>query len=125
MPRHPIVIALLLAGTAPILAGSASAQGPSAAEAAARLRPGRVPTAGPAPTFRSFVPADSIASGKKDHTLTGLLIGSAVGFTAGWAFYDVICEAVDNRCSDSRFRLVLLGTGVGGALGALVGSLAD
>jgi hypothetical protein len=48
-----------------------------------------------------------------------------VGFAAGWAFYDAMCEAVDNNCSDSRVSLVVLGTGAGAGLGALLGSLAN
>jgi hypothetical protein len=62
---------------------------------------------------------------RQDHTVTGLLIGAGVGFVSGWMFYDTICEAVDNRCSDSRVRLVVLGTSSRAALGALIGSLAD
>jgi hypothetical protein len=44
---------------------------------------------------------------------------------AGWAFYDLICEAEDNRCSDSRVPKLVLGTGLGAALGALIGSTLD
>jgi hypothetical protein len=62
---------------------------------------------------------------KKDHTVTGLLIGAALGMAAGWAFYDALCEAVNNNCSDSRARLVILGGAAGGALGALIGSLSE
>jgi aspartate/glutamate racemase len=62
---------------------------------------------------------------RKDHTVIGLLIGAGLGFAAGWAFYDTLCEAVDNRCGDSRVRLVVLGTATEASLGALIGSLAD
>jgi hypothetical protein len=68
---------------------------------------------------------DSVVTRRKDHIVTGLLIGAGLGFAAGWAFYNTLCEAVDNRCSDSRARLVLMGTATGASLGALVGSLAD
>jgi hypothetical protein len=68
---------------------------------------------------------DSAVTRRKDHTVTGLLIGAGLGFAAGWAFYDTICEAVDNRCSPSRVGLVALGTASGASLGALIGSLAD
>ena len=69
------------------------------------------------------LPASVEADGKA-HTVTGLVIGAAVGLVAGYALYDIFCEAVDNRCADSRFRLLLYGGVVGGALGALIGSLA-
>jgi hypothetical protein len=62
---------------------------------------------------------------RKDYTVTGLLIGAGLGFAAGWAFYDVICEAVDNRCSNSRLGYLIPGTALGGLLGALAGGLAD
>ena len=64
-------------------------------------------------------------SGGSDHTVLGLVIGAAVGLVAGYAFYDVMCEAVDNNCADSRFTSLVVGAGAGGALGALIGSLAD
>ena len=66
----------------------------------------------------------SAAEGK-DHTVTGLLIGAGLGMAAGWLLYNAFCEAVDDQCSDSRVRLVLLGGAAGGALGALLGSLAE
>jgi hypothetical protein len=60
---------------------------------------------------------------RKDHTVTGLLIGAGLGFAGGWWFYDALCEAVDNRCGNSRTLPVLVGAGAGAALGALIGSL--
>ena len=38
-----------------------------------------------------------------------------------------MCEAVDNDCNGSRFPYLAIGTGtgVGGGLGALMGSVAD
>jgi hypothetical protein len=64
-------------------------------------------------------------SGGRDHTVLGLLVGAVVGFGAGWALYDVVCEAVDNRCSDSRLPHLVIGTGLGASLGALLGSTVD
>jgi hypothetical protein len=128
MRRRLLAAALMLAGSAFAFPGHGAAQGPSPAEAAARLR-----LAASAPAIRTpAIPArkllvlpDSVVARRKDHTVTGLLIGAGLGFAAGWAFYDVICEAVDNRCSDSRVRLVLMGTATGASLGALIGSLAE
>jgi hypothetical protein len=65
------------------------------------------------------------AEAKPDHTMLGLIIGGGVGFVAGWAFYNTICEAVDNDCSNSRLPYLAIGTGVGAGLGALIGSVAD
>jgi hypothetical protein len=128
MRRALLVAVLLLAGSAFAFPGSTAAQGPSPVEASATFRLAasapaiRAPST-PAPTL--LVLPDSVVARRKDHTVTGLLIGAGLGFAAGWAFYDVICEAVDNRCSDSRARLLLMGTGTGASLGALIGSLAD
>jgi hypothetical protein len=58
-------------------------------------------------------------------TVLGLVVGAGLGFVAGWAFYDAICEAVDNRCSDSRVPHLLIGTAAGAGLGALIGSAID
>jgi hypothetical protein len=124
-----LLATLLLAGSAFAFPGRASAQGPSPAEAATRLRlaPSTVATPGgpSAPSRNLLVLPDSVVTRRKDHTVSGLLIGAGLGFAAGWAFYNTLCEAVDNRCSDSRARLVLMGTATGASLGALVGSLAD
>jgi hypothetical protein len=65
------------------------------------------------------------AAGGHDHTVLGLIIGAGLGFAAGWGFYNAMCEAVDNDCSNSRFPYVAIGTGIGGGLGALIGSVAD
>jgi ABC-type nitrate/sulfonate/bicarbonate transport system permease component len=59
------------------------------------------------------------------HTLTGFLIGAAIGGALGYLFYNGLCEAVDNNCYDSRVRYVLIGGVSGGALGALIGSFSD
>ncbi|HWB39816.1 MAG TPA: hypothetical protein VG500_01075 [Gemmatimonadales bacterium] len=126
MRRRLLSVALALTGSALVLP-AAAAQGPTPLEAAAMLRlgagaagePGPSPALGRAPILLP----DSAVRQRKDHTVTGLLIGAGLGFAAGWAFYDLICEAVDNRCADSRWRLLIPGTAVGGALGALIGSL--
>jgi len=128
MRRRLLAVALGLAGSALVFPGRAAAQGPSLAEAATRLKlAASVPAADSpsAPTRSLLALPDSVVSGRKDHTVTGLLIGAGLGFAAGWAFYDTICEAVDNRCSDSRVGLVLMGTATGAGLGALIGGLAD
>jgi hypothetical protein len=65
------------------------------------------------------------AAEQHDYTVLGLIIGAGVGFAAGWGLYNAICEAVDNDCADSRFPYLAIGTGAGGGLGALIGSLAD
>jgi hypothetical protein len=78
----------------------------------------------PAPAPRAL-PIGIEAEEGSDHTVLGLVIGGGVGFVAGWAFYNTICEAVDNDCSDSRLPYLAIGTGVGAGLGALIGSLVD
>lgn len=127
MRRRLLIATLALAGSTLVFPERAASQGPSPAEAAARLRLA-ASTAAPrgrsAPARHLLVLPDSVVRRRKDHTVTGLLIGAGLGFAAGWAFYDTICEAVDNRCGDSRARLVLLGTAAGASLGALIGSLA-
>ena len=75
-------------------------------------------------------PADVLPLGiesaeQHDHTILGLIIGAGLGFAAGWGFYNAMCEAVDNDCNGSRFPYLAIGTGVGGGLGALIGSVAD
>lgn len=124
------IVALALLAAIPVSAGTAAAQGPTSAAAAARLRltpsaAASAPTEAPAAQPEPRALPDSVTEEKKDHTLTGLLVGAGVGFVAGWAFYNTLCEAVDNRCSDSRVPLLVLGTGAGASLGGLIGSLAD
>jgi hypothetical protein len=84
---------------------------------------------GPAPIAvrRSLVtlPDTVVSQPKKDHTFTGLVIGAGVGFLGGWAFYNAMCEAVDNNCGDSRVRSLVFGTVGGAALGSLIGSLVE
>jgi hypothetical protein len=71
-------------------------------------------------------PAPGVSTAKGAHqTMTGFLIGAIIGGAAGWGFYNAMCEAVDNNCSDSPFRLVVIGASIGGVLGALVGSAYD
>lgn len=127
--RSRLLVAMLaLVGSALLLPGPAAAQVLSPRAAAASLRlgvPGPATLAGFHPADSRFILPDSVVPKRKDHTVTGLLIGAGVGFVSGWLFYNTICEAVDNRCSDSRVRLVVLGTASGAALGALIGSLAD
>ena len=59
------------------------------------------------------------------NTLIGLFIGAFAGGAAGWGLYNTVCEAVDNNCADSPFRLVMIGAAIGGGLGALIGSAYD
>lgn len=128
MRRRLLFITLGLAGSALVLPARAAAQGPSAEEAATRLRLG---VSSPDPRIR-FIPArtllvlpDSVVPERKDHTVTGLLIGAGLGFAAGWGFYNAMCEAVDNECSGSPVLSALIGSAFVGSLGALIGSLAD
>ena len=128
MRRRLLFISLGLAGAALVLPVRAAAQGPSAEEVAARFRLGASsPDARlrltPARTL--LVLPDSVVPERKDHTVTGLLIGGGLGFAAGWGFYNAMCEAVDNECSGSRVQSALVGSAVAGSLGALIGSLAD
>ena len=125
MSRYRLFTALLAGGLALLAPAALPAQSAAPAEVAAMLRlaPLRSTRVESAGRSLALLP-DTVVRKRKDYTVTGLLIGAGVGFVAGWAFYDVLCEAVDNRCSDSRVRLVVLGTAAGGALGALVGSLA-
>jgi len=125
MSRYRVFIALLAGGLALMAPAVLPAQSATRAEVAATLRlvPRHPMQFQPAGRSLALLP-DTVVRKRKDYIVTGLLIGAGVGFAAGWAFYDVLCEAVDNRCSDSRVRLVVFGTAAGGSLGALVGSLA-
>ena len=106
----------------------AAAQGPSLELAATRLQLGvSAPVTGSPVIFgRNLLSfTHSLAPKRRDYTVIGLVVGAGLGFAVGWAFYDTICEAVDNECSDSRVPHLVLGTAAGGSLGALIGSLAD
>jgi hypothetical protein len=125
MSRCRVFIALLAGGLAVLAPVSLPAQNAAPAEVTARLRldPRHPIEVEPACWSLAMLP-DTVIRKRKDYTVTGLLVGAGVGFVAGWTFYDVLCEAVDNRCSDSRVRLLVIGTAAGGSLGALIGSLA-
>jgi hypothetical protein len=128
MRRGLLITTLVLAGSALAFPGRAAAQGPSPAELATRLRlatPAPAVFTPSAPVRNLLVLPDSVVARRKDYTVPGLLIGAGLGFAAGWAFYNTICEAVDNRCSDSRAGLLMMGTATGAGLGALIGSLAE
>jgi hypothetical protein len=89
----------------------------------AALKPAPSSLWAPAPAPLS--PSPRLRAEGHDYTVVGLLIGAGAGFVAGWAFYDLICEAEDNRCSDSRVPKLVLGAGLGAGLGALIGSTLD
>lgn len=112
--------ALALSVPALVLVGSASAQvsqpGPHPAPSSLWALPEPAPGA---------LPIRIETSDQRDHTVLGLIVGAGLGFAAGWAFYDTICEAVDNRCSDSREPHLIFGTSLGAGVGALVGSAVD
>ena len=98
--------------------GTAAAQAETPAQATARFRLER-----PASAQTLFTLPDSVAR-KKDHTITGLLVGAGLGAALGYGFYNAMCEAVDNQCNGSRTRAVVVGAAAFGALGALIGAIA-
>jgi hypothetical protein len=123
--RHLLAAALTAAVAAAVPAGSALAQGRTMHPASHALHPRASPVWAPPSLPPRRVHAalpDSVKAERKNHTVLGLVIGAGLGFAGGWAFYDVICEAVDNECGDSRLPHLLVGTAVGGGLGALIGS---
>ncbi len=123
--RHVLAATLTVAVAASVPAGTAWAQGRAMRPASPALHPGASPVWAPPSLPVRLVHAalpDSVKAERKNHTVLGLVIGAGLGFAGGWAFYDVICEAVDNECSDSRLPHLLVGTAVGGGLGALIGS---
>lgn len=128
MRRRLLFATLGLAGSALALPLRAAAQGPSQEEVATRLRlspSSSDPRIQLTPARSLLVLPDSVVPKRKDHTVTGLLVGAGLGFAAGWGFYNAMCEAVDNECDGSRVRSALVGSAFLGSLGALIGSLAD
>ncbi len=121
MRRHLSLVTLGLSVPSLLLPSSLLAQLPDPpirpAASVVWVRPQREPA--------DVLPIGIEAAEQHDHTVLGLIIGAGLGFAAGWAFYNAMCEAVDNDCSGSRFPYIAVGTGVGGGLGALIGSLAD
>jgi hypothetical protein len=116
-PRCPC-LAFLLA-TLAAAPGTAAAQAGTPAQATAWFRLER-----PAPAPALFILPDSVAR-KKDHTITGLLIGAGLGAALGYGFYNAMCEAVNNHCSGSRTVSVVVGAGLVGSLGALIGAVSS
>ena len=69
------------------------------------------------------VPEDSISK-THSHTLTGLLIGSAVGLAATSLFLAAFCGDADTECGADEYGRALLIIAVpAAAAGALIGSL--
>jgi hypothetical protein len=100
----------------------------SASQASAQSRPVPFPTIdvgrqwlNPDPS-RSTIPGPVVKSGDYDHVLPGLLIGAGVGIVLGYLFYDALCEGA---CTSSPGPLLLRGALIGGALGALIGIIAE
>ena len=116
--RNGLGLAFLLAALA-AAPGTAAAQAETPAQATARFRLER-----PAPAQALFTLPDSVAR-KKNHTITGLLVGAGLGAALGYGFYNTMCEAVDNKCFGSRTRAVLVGAAAFGALGAMIGAIAS
>ena len=104
---------------------AAPAQGPTpeVARAMLRLDPPRDPGVASPGVMAYSAASIRPAEPGRDHTVTGLLIGAGLGFVGAWAFYDTICEAVDNKCSPSRPRYLVTGTALGAGIGALFGAL--
>ena len=120
MRRRRCPIAFVLAVWTLVLVANASAQTQARAPRPASSPLWTLPESAPGSR-----PIRVETSDQHDRTVLGLIVGAGLGFVAGWAFYDTICEAVDNRCSDSRVPHLVFGTSLGAGLGALIGSAAD
>jgi hypothetical protein len=119
--RHLSRVALALPVGAFLLASNGPAQLPDPpirpASSSVWVRPERLPA--------SAVPIRIEAAEEGNHTVLGLIVGGGLGLIAGYGFYNAMCEAVDNNCSGSRLPYLVVGTGIGAGLGALIGSVAD
>jgi hypothetical protein len=120
--RRSRLLVLTAALLLPLATASAQVAGPAAYPG---MGPGSSLLWAP-PVHASAAPSIRIEQADKhDGTVLGLIVGAGLGLAAGWGFYNAICEAVDNHCSDSRLPYLLIGAGVGGGLGALIGSVAE
>lgn len=122
MRRHLLHTALTVALIASLPGtGLARETDPPAGRASVGPAPSALWAPPPAPHSLSA----SVRAERPDPTVTGLLVGAGIGFVAGWAFYDYMCEAVDNNCYGSRVPALVLTSGFFASLGALIGSTMD